>query len=126
MFKSITGYQERDSCLALTFLLLVIWCFFRHNAIIYAAMAVLLAGMIWPGLMKPFAFAWYGLAMLLGKVTSSILLTVVWVCMVLPVGLARRLMGRDALGLKKWRNGSESCFVTRDHVYTSDDLKNPY
>lgn len=126
MFKSITGYQERDSCLALTFLLLLIWLFCKRAELVYAAMIVLLLGMIWPPLMRPFAAFWFGFAQVLGKFTAAILLSVVWLCLVLPVGLVRRMLGRDALALKQWRNGSQSCFVVRDHVYSPDDLKNPY
>lgn len=126
MFKSITGYQERDSCLALVFLLLLVWFFHRRVELVYAAMAALLLGMIWPGAMKPFAFCWYGLAALLGKIMSNVLLSVVWLLLVLPVGLFRRLLGRDSLRLKQWHDGGKSCFVIRDHTYDAGDLKNPY
>lgn len=126
MFKSITGYQERDTCMALVFLLLLIWFFYRQAALVYASMALLLLGMIWPAAMRPLAFVWYGLAMLMGKVVSSILLGIVWLVLVVPVGLARRFMGKDSLRLKQWRDGSPSAFVVRDHVYEAADMKNPY
>lgn len=126
MFKSITPLQERDSCLALVFLLLIVWFFCRRTELVYAAMAVLLLGMIWPRAFKPFACAWYGLAAALGKVTSSILLSAVWLVMVLPMGLVRRMMGKDALRLREYRRDRQSCFVKRDHVYKADDLINPY
>lgn len=126
MFKSITGYQERDSCLALTFLFLLIWLFSKRVELVYAAMAVLLLGMIWPSAMRPFAWFWYGLAAVLGKFVSSILLGMVWLVLVLPVGLIRRAMGRDSLRLTCWHKGEDTCFVVREHVYNADDLKNPY
>ncbi len=117
--------QERDACLALVFLILLIWFFQRQEWIVYAAMSVLLLGMIWPGAMRPFAIAWFGLAAFLGRFTSSILLTVVWLLLVVPVGCARRMFGRDSMGFKKW-HGNGSTFVVRDHVYGPEDLKNPY
>lgn len=126
MFASITGTQERDACLALTFLLLLIWFFCRMTGLVYAAMAVLLLGMIWPASMRPFAFFWFGLSKVMGGAMSGVLLGVVWAVLVLPVGLVRRAMGRDALGLRKWRNGADTCFEIRDHAYTAADLKNPY
>ncbi len=126
MFKSITGAQERDACLALAFLLLLVWFFCRNAGFIYAAMAAILLGMIWPASMRPFACLWFGLAKVMGGFMSSVLLAIVWLALVLPVGLARRAMGRDALGLRQWRSGRGSCFVVRDHAYTADDLKNPY
>lgn len=93
---------------------------------VYAAMAVMLLGMIWPAAMRPFAFLWFALAKVLGGAMSSVLLAIVWASLVLPVGLIRRALGRDSLHLKQWRNGSASCFVSRDHTYTANDLKNPY
>lgn len=126
MFKSITSSQERDACLALAFLLLLIWLFCKLNGLVYAAMAVILAGMIWSPLMRPFAFLWFGLARVLGGVMSSALLSIVWVALVLPVGLVRRAMGRDSLRLKQWHDGKDSCFVVRERTFTAEDLKHPY
>lgn len=126
MIKSITAIQERDVCLALTFFLLLIWLFCKAAWLVYAAMAFLLLGMIWPKAMRPFGVAWFGLANILGKIMSTALLSVVWLVLVLPVGLARRCMGKDSLRLKQWHDGKESCFVVRDHEYGSEDLKNPY
>ncbi len=89
-------------------------------------MAVLILGMIWPAFMKPFAWAWYGLAAGLGKVTSSILLALVWFLLVLPVGLVRRLLGKDPMRLSAWHKDSGSCFVDREHEYARADLEKPY
>lgn len=122
---SISKIQERDSCLALVFLVLLIWLFLRQQWLVYLAMGILLLGMIWPAAMRPFAFCWFGLSHFLGKIVSTILLAVIWLVMVVPVGLLRRMLGRDSLHLKQFRAGG-SAFVVRDHLYTADDLKNPY
>ena len=122
----ITRIQERDTCLALTFLLLLIWFFMRHEEIIYAAMVFLLVGMIWSAAMRPLAFLWFGLSNVLGRIMSSVLLSVVYLLIVLPVAVLRRLMGKDALRLRQWRSGTGTCFVAREHSYTSEDLKHPY
>ena len=124
--SGITRIQERDACLALTFLLLLIWFFTRHAELIYAAMAFLLVGMIWSAAMRPLAFLWFGLSNVLGKIMSSVLLSVVYLVIVLPVAALRRLMGKDSLRLRQWRSGSESCFIVREHSYTAEDLKHPY
>lgn len=124
--SGITRIQERDTCLALTFLLLLIWFFTRHAELIYAAMAFLLVGMIWSAAMRPLAFLWFGLSNVLGKIMSCVLLSVVYLVIVLPVAVVRRLMGKDSLRLRQWRSGSESCFVVREYSYTAEDLKHPY
>ena len=63
---------------------------------------------------------------MLGNVMSRVLLTVVWLALVVPVGLARRMLGKDAMRLKEWRSGDDSVFVARDHKYGPEDLQNPY
>ena len=62
----------------------------------------------------------------LGKIMSSVLLSVVYLVIVLPVAALRRLMGKDSLRLRQWRSGSESCFIVREHSYTAEGLKHPY
>ena len=124
--KKITPLEYRDACLALTFLLLLIWLFTKNAYLVYAAMLLLLIGMVIPVSMKPLAWAWFGLSQLLGQVMSRVLLGIVYLLLVLPMGRIRRLLGKDALRLKLWKQGTASCFVERTHVFTVEDLKNPY
>jgi len=124
--KKITPLQCRDSCLALTFLLLLIWLFSKNAYWVYAAMLLLLIGMVVPVSMKPLAWAWFGLSHLLGQVMSRLLLGFVYLLLVLPMGLIRRLLGKDSLRLKLWKQNDASCFVERPHVFTAENLKNPY
>ena len=89
-------------------------------------MIFLLVGMIWSAAMRPLAFLWFGLSNVLGKIMSSVLLSAVYLIVVLPVAVLRRLMGKDSLRLRQWRSGTGTCFVAREHSYTSEDLKHPY
>lgn len=118
--------QCRDTTLALTFLLLLIWFFTRNLYWVYGAMALLVFGMIWPAAMTFPARLWFGLSHVLGQVMSRVLLGVIYTVLVLPVALARRLMGKDPLRLHQWKEGASSAFVTREHIFTKDDLRNPY
>ena len=124
--KKITLLQCRDSCLALTFLLLLIWFFLKNAYLVYAAMLLLLAGMIVPLSMRPLAWAWFGLSFLLGQVVPRILFGIVYLLLVVPMGLIRRLLGKDSLRLKLWKQSDASCFVERAHVFGAEDLKQPY
>lgn len=125
-YNEITPLQERDSCLALVFLLLLIWLFCHSRYLVYSAMAVLLYGMIWPAGMRPFAWFWFRLSHALGRVVGSCLLALIWCLLVVPVGFIRRLMGKDSMRLKKWHQNKDSAFVTRDHKYTAADINAPY
>ena len=124
--KTITPVQCRDTCLALTFLLLLIWLFTKHVWLVYAAMLLLLIGMVVPLSMKPLAWTWFGLSHLLGQVMSRVLLGIVYLLLVLPMGLIRKLLGKDSLRLTLWKQNDASCFVERTHVFSAEDLKTPY
>ncbi len=62
------------------------------------------------------------------------LLTVIYVCLVLPVALLRRLLGKDAMRLRQYRpqerreaaGDAASAFVVREHQYDAEDLRAPY
>lgn len=118
--------QERDTCLALTFLLLLFWIFFRWTPLIWGAMGMLLLGMTVPAALRPAAWLWFGLARALGAVTSRLVLTVVYVAVLLPVALIRRLLGKDDLKLALWKRGTGSCFLRREHVFCPEDFRHPY
>lgn len=126
MNMQMNPVKDRDAALALSFLLLLIWYFTRLPWLIYACGCVLLLAMIYPPIIRPFSWLWFGLAFVLGKVTSSILLFLVWIFMVVPMGLFRRVLGKDSLMLRKWRKGDSTCFTTRDYTYSADDFKHLY
>lgn len=57
---------------------------------------------------------------------SRVLLSVIYLVLLLPMGLLRRCMGKDALRLRWWKDGKDSAFVSRDHTFSKDDLVHPY
>lgn len=59
-------------------------------------------------------------------VMSRVLLGIVYLLVVLPTGLIRRLLGKDSLNLRLWKQSGDSCFVKRIHIFTANDLKHPY
>jgi hypothetical protein len=65
-----------------------------------AALLVVLA-LAAPALLRWPADAWAALGKLLGRVTTPILLTVVFVVVVVPIGVLMRLFGNDALRLRR-------------------------
>lgn len=65
-----------------------------------AALLVFLA-LVAPAILRAPADAWAVLGKLLGRVTTPILLTVVFIVIVVPLGLLMRLFGNDALRLRR-------------------------
>ena len=71
-------------------------------AIFAAAAAVffLAATLMRPGLLSPLNRAWTALGLVLHKITNPILLAIVFFGVIMPIGLAMRLAGKDTLGLR--------------------------
>ena len=118
--------QCRDTTLALAFLLLLVWFFTQNVYWVYGAMGLLLSGMIWPRAMTPLARLWFGLSHVLGQVMSRVLLGIIYFVLLLPVALLRQMIGKDTLRLRQWKQGDGSLFIKRDHLFTKEDLRNPY
>ena len=67
--------------------------------------------------------AWLALGQLLNRISTTILLTLVFFLIVLPIGLIRRISGADPLRLKEFKKSRRSALFTRNHTYTQTDLK---
>ncbi len=82
--------------------------------------------MAFPMFFYYFAIFWLGFSQILGTIVSKIILSVVFFVMVLPVGLIRRMMGKDSLQLKKFKKGKSGVMLQRNHLFTSEDIVNPF
>ncbi|MGE4291419.1 MAG: hypothetical protein AB7E32_04325 [Desulfovibrio sp.] len=124
--KAISRTQCRDTGMAMTLICLIGAVISKQPIWIYAAMAILVVNMTVPEVMKPLGYLWFGLSGLLGAVVSKVLLTVLFFVLVTPVGLLRRILGKDTLRLRQWKDGGGSVFVVRDHGYVAQDVEQPF
>ncbi|MCH7823365.1 MAG: hypothetical protein IH849_01065 [Acidobacteria bacterium] len=121
----LTTAQCRDAGLALTLILLLLAYFDERWNFVLPAIVVMVLAMLAPGLFRPWAILWWGLARVLAAVGSRILLTIVFGLILIPVALFRRMIGADAMRAKEWR-GKGSVFVEREGAATAADLETPY
>jgi hypothetical protein len=124
--RKTTVDQAKDTGLAAVLILLLAVLFWELEALIPAAIGVLLVTMVWPSLFRPAAHAWFAFSQLIGTFASKVILSVVYFAVATPIGLLRRALGADALRLRDWKKGRESVFSVRDHVYTAEDIERPY
>ena len=80
---------------------------------------VLVAGLARPGLVRPIYLLALVVAFPIGWVVSNLAFLSIYYLLITPLALFFRLVGRDALALKRRR--SESCW--RDHPGTSDPAR---
>ncbi len=126
MKKDITSDQCKDTALAIVLIMLIVLRVTGNMSLIMPTVLVLVIAMTWPIFFKPAAIVWYGFAEILSTISSKILLTVVFFLIVTPVGLFRKLMGKDAMALKKWRQGGGSALTSRKHKFSASDFKQPF
>jgi hypothetical protein len=62
--------------------------------------ALVALGLAWPRALKYLYIAWMTLAIVLGFVVSTVLLTLFFFLVITPIGLVARLCGKDFLSLK--------------------------
>ena len=124
--REITIDQARDTGQAMALLCLIILIVFKQAPFAGIALIVLLINMVRPQVYKPLAKWWFALSNLLSRIVPRILLGVLFYVMVTPVGLIRRVLGKDPLQLRKWKKGRESVLRERNHTLSAKDIINPF
>lgn len=122
----INNERARDTGMAMVLILLLLELFLGSGTYYKLAIPTLVINMIIPRVFYPFAYLWFGFAHIMGTIMSKILLFLVFIIMVIPVGVIRKIIGRDNLKLKNWKKSSDSVFINRDHLYTANDIEKPY
>jgi hypothetical protein len=124
--QSISKKEASDTGMAMTLICLLLGYFTKNIVYYQIAIPALVIDMAFPMFYYPFAMVWLTLTNLLGAVVSRVLLSIVYILILLPMGIIRRAMGKDALNLKGFKNSTSSVMVTRNHEFTADDIKNPF
>jgi hypothetical protein len=124
--RKITKNQSRDTGMAMVLLLLLVDIRTKRGWVLFAAIALQLLNMTVPQIYRPIAVLWLGFSDLLGAVVSKILLSIVFFVIVVPIGVLRRLAGKDSLKLRAFKAGKDSVMVERNHTFIGRDLERPF
>lgn len=124
--RKITKDQSRDTGMAMVLLLLIVAASRKREGYLFLAMALHIVNMTAPQIFRPVAVFWLGLSELMGEVASRALLSVVFFGVVTPLGMVRRLMGKDSLKLRAFKAGPGSVMLERNHRFVGADLERPY
>ncbi len=124
--KKITKDQSRDTGMAMVLLLLILYIRTKRDGILWAAIALHVVNMIVPRIYAPIAVLWFGFSHVLGTVMSKILLSILFFGLVTPIGLLRRLFGKDSLKLRAFKANKESVMLERNHMFVGHDIEKPY
>jgi len=112
--------------MAIVLLLLLIYLKTRRDTLLYTALILHVLNMIVPRIYAPTALVWLGLSRLLGTVMSKLLLSILFFGLVTPIGVLRRLLGKDSLKLREFKSSEESAMLVRNHLFVGQDIEKPY
>jgi len=124
--KKITKDQSRDTGMAMVLLCLLLAISPRRHVFLIVAIVLQVINMTVPRIYRPVAVLWLGFSELLGAVVSRILLSVVFFVVVVPIGILRRLAGKDSLKLRAFKAGKDSVMLERNHTFSGQDLERPF
>lgn len=124
--KTISKKEATDTGMAMALICLLLGHFTKHDYYYMAAIPVLVIDMTFPMFYYPFAMVWLGLTNLLGMVMSRVLISIVYIVILLPIGLIRKMTGKDSLNLKGFKKDNKSVMVVRDYEFTAKDITNPF
>ena len=123
---SITTKQSADTGMAMVLICLIISFFNNSRIALSISIVLLILNMTIPKIFMPLAKIWIGFSIIVGNIVSRILLSIIFYILVTPVGFIRKLLGADPMQLKKWKNGSDSVFGDRHHLFQAEDIEKPY
>lgn len=124
--KEITKEESRDTGMAMVLLLLILYMLQKRQGLVVAAIALHVLNMTAPLIFRPVGVIWLGLSHVLGTVTSKILLAIVFFLIVTPMGVIRKITGKDSLKLHAFRASEESVMWERNYTFKASDLEKPY
>ena len=124
--NNITEQQKKDTGLALTLLFLIIGLFTNNVFFFKMTIPTILITMLIPSLLHPFAIVWFSLANFLGFFVSKIVLSIIFMLLIVPLGLIRRLLGKDNLQLRQFKVSKSSVLNEKNLTYTHKDIIKPF
>jgi hypothetical protein len=123
---NLTRSRHRDAGMAFTLLMLLAGLYSDQRMYFVIGAISLFSAMTLPELFYPFSLLWYALSELMGWVMTKVILTLLFVFLVIPVGVVRRISGRDPMRRRAFRESESSVFLIVDKEFGSKDIIHPY
>src|SRR5579862_2983428 len=103
IFTSVTKKQCIEFGQTAILVTLFLALYLKQNNYVIAAFACTLVTILTPIIFYPFAYCWYGISEILSFTSSPIIVSLVFFLVVTPMGLLRRLSGKDSLKIKQFK-----------------------
>jgi hypothetical protein len=117
-------YKAKETVLVITVGCLILHLVFKGRVFLYCAVVIGLAGVLSVYLSEKIDWVWGKLSFIMGEISNRVLLTVIFLLVVTPVGLVRRLRKKNSLTY--FDKSATSNFSGRDHTFGKKDLENTW
>ena len=124
--SNTTREETKDTGMIIALICLIMGYYFDDNRIIIVAMICLVVNLMKCTLYKPIAAIWINISHIIGSIISLAIMSILFLSLVVPVGVFRRLIGLDSLSLNQRKKNNSSVFKIREHAFEPTDLNNPY
>tara|TARA_B110000003_G_scaffold272458_1_gene308368 strand:+ start:165 stop:572 length:408 start_codon:yes stop_codon:yes gene_type:complete len=122
----VSEKQASDTGMSIVLVLLLIGFFSNNNLYYKLSIPALIINMIFPLFYYFPAILWLGFSKFVGSIVSRVLLMIVYVLLVIPIGVFRKLIGIDSLRLLDFKKSKKSVMKVRNHTFTASDMESPY
>ena len=115
--------KNLETCMVLALALVIAFLFKPEILFLCFAIGLGLIGLFVPVLANAIRWAWFGLAEILGAITSKILLALIFFLFLTPIALLYRLFHKKHLG-----QGTDKTtyWISRAYRFGPKDLENPW
>jgi hypothetical protein len=113
----------KESLLAIVLVGILLFFITKAAAILYVVFGIGLLGLASSSFAGKVHIAWNKIIGIIGIVNNTILLSVIYWLVLTPVALLMRLFKKSPVILKK---PAATNFIERNHVFTKNDLNNPW
>ena len=122
-FVNLKKEQLKDFGLIAAIVFIFLGLYFTTKGFFIVAIVIALLTVLLPSIFYPFAYLWFRFSKTLGNINSKIILAIIFFLVVVPVGIFRRIIGKDSLNLKDFKKGKDSVMTQRNHTYSPSDLE---
>ncbi len=113
--------HPRTVMLAISAGMTILYLIFDKEAFIYVSLLIALIGLLSPWLSRHIAFVWMSIAGFINRILSTLVLSLVFYIILLPMAILSKLFGKkDILQLKNPKN---SVFKNREQIFDKESFE---
>ena len=105
----------------------LLWIYYDfYNFQVIVGMVLVLILLLIPKVFSPLTWILIFFGKILNWIIPPIILALVFYLVITPIGISRRLLGKDSLKLMGFKKDKSSLFSVRNKLFEREDILHPY